>query len=353
MNLKVNKLKISFLKLSKMFNRYIIEYVKNLEEEGNVMNNREKGIGLVLIATLFWGIMGISSRILYNAGLSAIFIAFSRSFLSAVCFLIWVFIKDREVLKTDIKGLVVAAFYGIGTFALCFVGYNLSVEYIPISVATVLMFTNSIWVTIFGVLFFSEKFNMKKGFVIVLTLVGCIMVSNMSLGHLSMSGIGIAAGLGTGFLFAFQIIFPKLFSSYRKDTLLVYGYIFASVFLGFFTNFNESFSIIKNSPNIGMVILNLLSIGILSTFISNTFYIKSTEYIEASVTSILASLEPVLASIFAFIIFGEVMNSKQILGAVLIVVAAILLELNVDKERFLNSNILKIFGVKNSKIINE
>ncbi|MDV5105423.1 EamA family transporter [Clostridium perfringens] len=67
----------------------------------------------------------------------------------------------------------------------------MSVEYIPISVATVLMFTNSIWVTIFGVLFFGEKFNMKKGSVILLTLVGCIMVSNMSLGHFNMSAIGI------------------------------------------------------------------------------------------------------------------------------------------------------------------
>ncbi|EOU1948030.1 DMT family transporter, partial [Clostridium perfringens] len=251
------------------------------------MNNKQKGISLVLIATVFWGIMGISSRILYEAGLSTMFIAFSRSFLSSICFFIWIMITDRKILKIDPRGLAISALYGIGTFALCFIGYNLSVEYIPISVATVLMFTNSIWVTIFGVLFFGEKFNMKKGSVILLTLVGCIMVSNMSLGHFNMSAIGIAAGLGTGFLFAFQIIFPKFFSDYRKDTLLIYGYIFASIFIGLFTDFKESFNIIANAPNIGMVILNILSIGILSTFISNTFYIKSTEYIEASVTSIL------------------------------------------------------------------
>ncbi|MGG5460383.1 DMT family transporter [Clostridium sp. B9] len=313
------------------------------------MSNKEKGVGLVLIATLFWGIMGISSRILYQAGLSTMFIAFCRSFLSAICFLIWVLMTDREILKIDFKGLAVAALYGVGTFALCFVGYNLSVEYIPISVATVLMFTNSIWVTVFGILFFSEKFNLKKGVVIILTLLGCIMVSNMSFGHLSMSAIGIVAGLGTGFLFAFQIIFPKFFSDYRKDTLLVYGYIFASVFLGVFTDFKESFSIVMNSPNIYMVILNILSIGILSTFISNTFYIKSTEYIEASVTSILASLEPVLSSVFAFLIFREMMNTKQVLGAVMIVIAAILLEVNLDKINI--NNISRIMNSRKSKMV--
>ncbi|WP_300257721.1 EamA family transporter [Clostridium sp.] len=312
------------------------------------MNNKQKGISLVLIATFFWGIMGISSKILYEAGLSTMFIAFSRSFLSSICFFIWIIITDRKILKIDLRGLAISALYGIGTFALCFIGYNLSVEYIPISVATVLMFTNSIWVTIFGVLFFGEKFNMKKGIVILLTLVGCIMVSNMSLGHLNMSAIGICAGLGTGFLFAFQIIFPKFFSTYRKDTLLIYGYIFASMFIGLFIDFKESFNIIKHAPNIGMVILNILSIGILSTFISNTFYIKSTEYIEASVTSILASMEPVLSSIFAFFIFGEVLNGKQVIGAILIIIAAIILELKLDKERI--NNIFKIIFIK-SKLI--
>lgn len=112
------------------------------------------------------------------------------------------------------------------------------------------------------------------------------------------------------------------------------------LFIGLFTDFKESFYIIVNTPNIGMVILNILSIGILSTFISNTFYIKSTEYIEASVTSIFASMEPVLSSIFAFFIFGEVLNGKQIVGAILIIIAAIILELKLDKERI--NNVFKL-----------
>ena len=112
------------------------------------------------------------------------------------------------------------------------------------------------------------------------------------------------------------------------------------LFIGLFTDFKESFYIIVNTPNIGMVILNILSIGILSTFISNIFYIKSTEYIEASVTSILASMEPVLSSIFAFFIFGEVLNGKQIVGAILIIIAAIILELKLDKERI--NNVFKL-----------
>lgn len=314
------------------------------------MGQKKKGITLVLIATFFWGIMGISSRILYEAGLSTMSIAFCRSFLSSICFLIWILITDISILKIDLRGLAISALYGIGTFSLCFIGYNLSVEYIPISIATVLMFTNSIWVTIFGVFFFGEKFNKKKVIVILLTLLGCIMVSNLSLGHESLSLIGILAGLGTGFLFAFQIIFPKFFSDYRKDTLLIYGYIFASLFIALFTDFKESINLVMDSPNIKIVILNILSIGILSTFISNTLYIKSTEYIEASVTSILASMEPVLSSIFAFLVFKELLNTKQIMGAILIILAAIILEVNLNKDAL--RNLLSMDFIK-SKLISQ
>lgn len=314
------------------------------------MGQKKKGITLVLIATFFWGIMGISSRILYEAGLSTMSIAFCRSFLSSICFLIWILITDISILKIDLRGLAISALYGIGTFSLCFIGYNLSVEYIPISIATVLMFTNSIWVTIFGIFFFGENFNKKKVIVILLTLLGCIMVSNLSLGHESLSLIGILAGLGTGFLFAFQIIFPKFFSDYRKDTLLIYGYIFASLFIALFTDFKESINLVMDSPNIKIVILNILSIGILSTFISNTLYIKSTEYIEASVTSILASMEPVLSSIFAFLVFKELLNTKQIMGAILIILAAIILEVNLNKDAL--RNLLSMDFIK-SKLISQ
>ena len=65
------------------------------------------------------------------------FIAFSRSFLSSICFFIWIMITDRKILKIYSIGLAILVLYGVqATFALCFIGYNLSVEYIPISVAT-------------------------------------------------------------------------------------------------------------------------------------------------------------------------------------------------------------------------
>ena len=126
------------------------------------MNNKKKGISLVLIATLFWGMMGVTSRTLANAGINSMSISFFRCLIAAIGFSIFLFIFNKNAFKIDLKGIIVSALYGIVTFGLSFTTFNIAVERVPIAVATVLMFTNPIWVTIFNAIFFKEKNYIKK-----------------------------------------------------------------------------------------------------------------------------------------------------------------------------------------------
>ncbi|GAA3648396.1 DMT family transporter [Asaccharospora irregularis] len=114
------------------------------------MDSKKKGIGLVVIATTFWGMMGITSRKLSLSGLSTFDVSFLRCLIAGLLFTFWILRKDKNLLKLDIKGIIICSLYGIVAFASSFISYNISVERIPISIATVLMFTNPIWVTVFG-----------------------------------------------------------------------------------------------------------------------------------------------------------------------------------------------------------
>ncbi|WP_300278942.1 DMT family transporter [Peptacetobacter sp.] len=296
------------------------------------MNDRKKGISLVLIATTFWGMMGINSRTLSLAGLSAMDIAFIRCSIAGVLFTIYMLITKPNELKQKFSGIFVGCIYGIVCFVLGFMTYNISVERVPISVATVLMFTNPIWVSIFGTLVFKDKMTKKKLFVICMCILGCICISDiMSTGGANLDIIGIIAGLTNGMTFAMQIIIPRFFEGkYSKDAILVYGFISSTIVLSFFTDFSAISSAIVGE-NSFKVVLNMLAISVLSTFIASTFYVKSTEYIETQVTSILVSLEPILGSIFAFFIFGETMSQTQLLGAVIVILAACILESDLSK----------------------
>ncbi|TQQ84447.1 EamA family transporter [Peptacetobacter hominis] len=298
------------------------------------MEDRRKGIMLVLIATTFWGLMGINSRILSNSGLSAMDIAFIRCSVAGVLFFIYMLIRKPEDLKSGIGAVVAGAVYGIICFVLGFMTYNVSVARVPISVATVLMFTNPIWVSIFGAVIFKDKMTKKKVAVIIMCILGCVCISDViSTGGNNLDVIGVAAGLINGITFAMQIVIPRFFEGkYSKDSILVYGFISSTIVLSFFADFSNIASAFTGVYSV-RVIINAFAIAVLSTFIASTFYVKSTEYIETQVTSILVSLEPILGSVFAFIIFGETMSEIQLLGAFIVISAACILETDLDKVR--------------------
>ncbi len=115
-----------------------------------------KGIYLVLIATFFWGFLGISSRILHNGGISVTAITFFRCFLSVIGIVIWSALRNRNAFKIDKKGLIISLFYGLVGFIGCFFLYNFAVSRIPVSVVTVLLFTGTVWVILFDAILFKE-----------------------------------------------------------------------------------------------------------------------------------------------------------------------------------------------------
>ena len=74
---------------------------------------------------------------------------------------------------------------------------------------------------------------------------------------------------------------------------------------------------------VGTLIWNLFGIGILCTMVANVSCVKSTQYVEATTTSILSALEIVVGTLVGFLIFNEHMTLLQLLGAVIIVAGAV------------------------------
>lgn len=289
------------------------------------MNNKKIGISLVVMATFFWAIMGVSSRYLTNAGVTPTSISFFRCLIAAVGFSIFLAIFNRAAFNINLKGIIISSLYGIVAFGLSFTTFNIAVERVPIAVATVLMFTNPIWVTIFNAIFFKEKISKKKAFIIALAIIGSVLIANLLGTNIAdLDFVGIFAGLLTGIIFALQIVIPRFFEgTYTKDSMLIYGFIASTIVLALFTDFKGLSNTLSTSVSPSMIVINILAIGVLSTFIANIAYVKATDYIESGLASVLVALEPVLGSLFGFIFYGETLTVFQIFGALLIVVAAI------------------------------
>jgi len=297
-------------------------------------NKRSIGLLMVAMAALFWGSMGITIRNLNEFKLDPFSISFFRTAIAFIFYLVFFGRKNREVLKVDIKGLVFCAVYGILTFGMAFVAYNIAVSRIPIAVATVLMFTSPVWVIIFSKIFFREQLTMRKGVAIALSLTGCFLISKgYKLNNLDLDLLGIVFALVSGITFALQVVMPRFVEDkYSKDSLLIYGFLFASIFLLFFMDFTNTSQVLQGGNLHGMG-LNLLILGVINTVIPNAAYVKSTEYVEASTGSIIISMEPLVAAILAYLTFGEVLEGMQIAGMGIILISMGVLNLNFKRKK--------------------
>lgn len=186
------------------------------------------------------------------------------------------------------------------------------------------MFMSPIWVAILGRFMFGEKLPKSKMVTILICLIGAVFVANLiGGGDIKLDGIGILAGVINGVGVALQILLPKYFAKdYERDTLLVYGFLGAAVVLMFGMDFGAVSSHMSSTPT-GVLLWNLFGIGILCTMVANVSCVKSTQYVEATTTSILSALEVVVGTLVGFVVFHEHMTMLQILGAVIIVVGAI------------------------------
>ena len=294
---------------------------------------KRRGVWMMIFATLFWGFMGISNRYLNEVNFQPIDIAFTRSIIGAILTTILLLLTNRSAFKVSFKGLMFCALYGIINYSIGISLYSLSVERIPIGVATVLMFSNPIWVTLLNYIFFKEKISFKKMIVILTCIFGCMCIIDIfSTGGQNLDIIGVTAGVLDGVTFALQIVMPRFVEkTISKDSILLYGFWSSAICLVFFADIPRLTSSIFNSPNPMFYLGNVLSIGILSTFVANTFYVNSTKYIGTSLPSMMVALEPTFATILAFFIFGESMKPIQILGTLIVISSVMILELNFEK----------------------
>lgn len=285
------------------------------------VTNRKKGIILAIIAATMWGIMGIFVRGLSSFGYSNYDISFVRCALAGMTYLTYLAIKNPKMLKIDLKGLLICIVYGAIAYSLSFTSYSIAVSRIPVAVATVLMFMSPIWVVVLGALVFKEKIKLQKIMAISTCLIGAALVANLiGISNIKLDIIGIVAGVVNGFGVALQIMIPRYFEDkYEKDTMLVYGFLGAALVLLFKTDIN----LITTSIAVPSNLINLIGLGILGTMVANVAYVKSTNYVNTSTTSILSALEVIVGAIVGLLIYNEALTVIQLVGALIIVIGAI------------------------------
>lgn len=258
----------------------------------------------VLIAGTLWGCIGIFVRHYTALGLSSMQTVTIRMTIAAILFALFVLIYQPKLYKIRLKDLWIflgSGVISVGFFTYC---YFTSIELSSLSVAAVLLYTAPAFVMIFSLIFFKERMTIPKSLSLVLAVLGCAMTTGVIGGHLNVTLAGFLFGLGSGICYALYSIFSRfaLNRGYEPFTITLYTFLFAAIFSLLATDVRPVLHIVTaDLGSIGYAVL----FAMVSCVLPYVFYTLGLKHIASSTASIIATVEPVVATVIGAVVFSE------------------------------------------------
>lgn len=303
-----------------------------------------KGYFIAVIATVIWSTTAIFIRYLTeNYGMPPLVLAFWRDLfvclaLGAALRLVkpgLLLVSRRHVGFLVFYGLVLAVFNSLWTVSVALNGA---------AVSTVLAYSAPAFTALAAWRFFGESLGQAKVLAVIVCITGCAFVSGAyELSAWQVNPLGITVGFLSGIAFAGYSLMGKgcSFRSINPWTALFYSFGFAATFLLAFNlvpgllpgRYEPGNLMWLGSSLSGWGMLALLGVG--PTIGGYGLYTVSLTYLPASVASLVATLEPSLTAIQAYLLLNERLSALQLFGSALIVGGVILLRVHEGRASYL------------------
>ena len=281
----------------------------------------------ILAAGVLWGMIALFFNGLSELGLTRFQIMLMRVGIAAICLGIYITLTNRDLFKIDLRDWWM--FFGTGICSLMFFNYCYftCIAMVSVSVAAVLLYTAPMMVMVMSIVLFKEKFTAKKGIVVLMTFAGCVLVTGLSSGN-SIGAAGILVGLGAGFGYALYSIFSTYaLRKYHSITITFYTFVLATLGTLPLSQVTELVPMLSNPS----VIMNGIGLGVFACMFPYLLYTRGLTGVVASHASVMATVEPVVATLIGVTVFHEVMTVSKVVGIILILSGIVVLNVNQTK----------------------
>lgn len=287
----------------------------------------------ILIAGTLWGIMGIFVRTLGTYGFTSIQIASMRIIGGAVLFAVITAVTDREKLKICVKDMVWFLGMGIGSILMFTVCYFTTMSISSLSIAAILLYTAPVMVMLMSLVLFHEKMTGKKFAALIMAFAGCVLVSGLG-GDMRLSagalGLGLLSGFGYGL---YSILGTYVLKKYNPLTVTTYAFLCGGVGALLVCKPGDIIGKISAAQDRGRLVLLIFLTAFVTAVLPYLFYTIGLSYVKASSASIMASVEPVVATFAGVVVFHEDMTPASMTGILLVIAAITVLNLPAGKRK--------------------
>jgi len=255
-----------------------------------------RGYLFVVIAAMLWSTIGLLVRVLHDEyGLPALTLAFLRAGVAAIIALGVLVLARRDQLRVTRRGLGLFVVYGVIGIGAFYWLYANAIIQTSVTMAVVLLYTAPAFVTLIAWRVWGDALDARKLGALALAFGGCALVARAyDPAQLSLNLIGILFGLGAGFTYALFTIFSKMIvERYSPWTALTYELFFGALFLAPLQT-PDAFAPFIQHPQAWLYLLGLVFGPTLGAI---WFFTAGLRSVPASNASILATIEPVMASV--------------------------------------------------------
>lgn len=285
----------------------------------NVVNPRYWGVLYVFFSAAGFGVMSIFAVYAYAAGASVSSLLFLRFLLAAALFFALIMWRKESFRITKRQALSLFCLGGV-LYTLQSLSFFSAVQYIPTSMAALLLYTFPVFVAVLTYFVEKEPLRRKTVAAMLISLMGLGLVLGLSFGGIQ--PLGVALALAAAMFYSIYIVVGNRVVK-GVSPYVTSGYIalFASL---------STFFVAQKDGGIGLSFLGqgwwaLAGIVVFSTVLAISFFFRGLQLIGSTRASVLSTLEPVVTFAFSALLFGESFSWLQLAGGCAVLAGAILI----------------------------
>jgi drug/metabolite transporter, DME family len=284
-------------------------------------NRYSAGLGLVAIAiaATLWGIAAIVARELFQAGITPVELSMARAVIAAVGLFginqIWRSPRKLGDWRILILGL---------SLALVTASYYVAIDRLSVAVAIVIQYTAPAIVVIVEAFKYRRLPSVATILAVIAALLGVILVSGLGATELQLDGLGLlAAGCSALFFTSYTLLSDAVVDTYGAVGVMLRGFVISSLFWVTF----QSTQGFPSAVFLPTTLPGILYVGIGGTLVPFCLLCWGIQQVRAERGAIAATLEPVIATVLAWLWLGETLSGSQIIGGIFVLAAVLSLQL--------------------------
>lgn len=276
------------------------------------------GPAILFIASVFFGSSAILIRFATEA--SAISLTFFRLSIATAGMVL--FGLSRHNLRSLGRGDLLLVVLSGSMLSLHFATFILAVKETTVANATFLVNTSPIMLAVLSPLIIKERTTSREALAVLVAMLGILLVAHAGNGFRAF-GLGDLSALLAAFFVAIYSLIGRHLRTSGLSTACYTSYVYgtATIMSLMLVTFSGTQTF---KPYDTQNLLAILGLGIVPTMLGHTLYNYALGSVKAVTANLFPLMEPIIASLLAVVLFGEIPTIVQDAGYFLILAAVVI-----------------------------